>query len=404
MTGMFAERQRRAPSVVLVLLLALPFLAVPAELPPEIQADLYLVQAQRQIQAGEHGAAAVTLDKIVKLQRDHGLAVPPAFWFKHAQASLDAARFEQAVDSATRYLTEAGRRGQYYMAALGILDETERALEAQRKREAEDRAYQERFEAAEERSRTEGTFADPLRSGGNGPEMVVIPAGEFRMGCRGGFLSFCEEASQPVHEVSIPQPFAVSTYEVTFEQWDVCVSTGGCNDYRVADESWGRGNRPVINVSWEDAQAYVSWLSGETGRDYRLPSESEWEYAARAGTKTWYFWGNDEGNNRANCMGYCGNQWNGVTAPVGSFAANAFGVYDMHGNVGEWVEDCWNDSYQGAPLDGSAWTSGDCSTHVMRGGSWSSHPHDITAWYRGRETISRRSPTFGFRVARTLAP
>ena len=138
----------------------------------------------------------------------------------------------------------------------------------------------------------------------------------------------------------------------------------------VPDRGWGRGNRPVINVSWKDAQSYVRWLSQRTGHRYSLPSESEWEYVARAGTDTRYSWGDEIGRNRANCDG-CGSRWDDEqTAPVGSFSPNAWGVHDMHGNVWEWVEDCWNDSYVGAPSDGSAWESGECGYRVLRGGSW----------------------------------
>ena len=200
------------------------------------------------------------------------------------------------------------------------------------------------------------------------PDMVVIPAGRFRMGCVSGLD--CRDREKPVHEVTIPHAFALSTHEVTFAQWDACVEGGGCGGHRPEDEGWGRGDLPVINVSWEDAQSYVTWLSRETGESYRLPSESEWEYAARAGTATKYSWGNEIGVNRANCDG-CGSRWdNQRTAPVGSFAPNGFGLYDMHGNVWEWVEDCWNGSYAGAPSDGGAWESGNCAERVLRGGSW----------------------------------
>ena len=139
----------------------------------------------------------------------------------------------------------------------------------------------------------------------------------------------------------------------------------------LADErGWGRGRRPVINVSWEDAVAYTKWLSGQTGERCRLPSEAEWEYAARAGSVTKYSWGNEIGSNQANCD-VCGSQWDGKqTAPVGSFDPNGWGLHDLHGNVWEWVQDCWNGSYQGAPTNGSAWESGDCSRRVLRGGSW----------------------------------
>ena len=231
--------------------------------------------------------------------------------------------------------------------------------------------------------------------------MVVIPAGRFQMGCVSGVD--CDDDEKPVHEVRL-RSFALSKYEVTFAEWDACVSAGGCRRYRPEDEGWGRGNRPVINVSWEDAQAYVSWLSEQTGAPYRLPSEAEWEYSARAGSRTKYSWGNDIGRNRANCYS-CGSRWDGDrTAPVGSFSANAFGLYDMHGNVWEWVEDCSNDSYVGAPSNGSAWRRGECSGRVLRGGSWFINPRFLRSAYRYGLATGFRYVYNGFRVARTLTP
>ena len=148
---------------------------------------------------------------------------------------------------------------------------------------------------------------------------------------------------------------------------------------------WGRGGRPVIHVSWEDATAYADWLFDETGEQYRLPSESEWEYAARAGATTRYSWGQDLGRNRANCRG-CGSRWDrDRTAPAGSFAANAWGLHDMHGNVWEWVEDCWHENYARAPRDGSAWTGGgNCGRRVLRGGSWGDDPRYLRSAVRSR--------------------
>ncbi|MCY3822110.1 MAG: formylglycine-generating enzyme family protein [Gammaproteobacteria bacterium] len=236
-------------------------------------------------------------------------------------------------------------------------------------------------------------FADTLKSGGQGPAMVVIPAGRFSMGCR----SDCRYSEEPVHEVVIPEAFALSVHEMTFEDYDRFKRRD-----RVADESWGRGRRPVINVSWDDAMEYVVWLSSQTGAEYRLPSEAEWEYAARAGSVAKYAWGNEVGSGKANCAG-CGSRWDGrVTAPVGSFASNGWGLHDMHGNVFEWVEDCWNDSYEGAPSDGSAWLEGECVLRVSRGGSWGAPPRALRAAYRGGSTTGYRSSYLGFRVARTL--
>ena len=253
-------------------------------------------------------------------------------------------------------------------------------------------------------------FRDRRRSGGEGPEMVVIPAGRFRMGCVSGLECFDRE--KPVHEVSIPHPFALSVYEVTFAQWDACAGAGVCDAYRPHDWGWSRRDRPVDTVSWKDAKSYVSWLSQETGESYRLPSEAEWEYAARAGSETKYSWGNEIGLNRANCSD-CGSQWaasarrhsnSGRRAPVGSFAPNAFGLYDMHGNVWEWVEDCWNRGYSGAPSNGSAWLNGDCAVRIMRGGSWRWPSRIVRAANRSGGSADLRYSQVGFRVARTLTP
>ena len=216
------------------------------------------------------------------------------------------------------------------------------------------------------------------------------------MGCVSG--NGCYGDEQPVHAVTIAPPFAISKYEVTFEEYDRFTYP-----HQADDEGWGRGRRPVINVSWQDAQEYVAWLSSETGAQYRLPSEAEREYAARAGTTTAYWWGNEIGNNRANCDG-CGSQWdNRMTTPVGSFDANAWGLHDVHGNVWEWVQDCWHDSYAAAPGDGSAWTvGGDCGLRVLRGGSWFYNPRYLRAALRFRNIGGLRNIYYGFRVARTL--
>ena len=187
--------------------------------------------------------------------------------------------------------------------------------------------------------------------------------------------------------------------EVTFDEWEACVRGGGCNGYRPdGGGGWGRGALPVINVSWEDAQAYVSWLSETTGARYRLPSESEWEYAARAGTTTAYHTGSTISTDQANY-----ESSRGWTTPVGTFAPNAFGLYDVHGNVWEWVEDCWHDDYRGAPSDGTAWTrGGNCSRRVLRGGSWILNLRNVRSANRIWYTTRDRSYSAGFRVSRTL--
>ena len=233
------------------------------------------------------------------------------------------------------------------------------------------------------------------------PELVVVGTGSYMMGSPRGEEGRDDDEG-PVHRVTIGEPIAVGVYEVTFEEWGACRRGGGCS-HNPDDEGWGRGNRPVVNVSWVDAQEYVRWLSGETGEGYRLLSESEWEYMARAGTETRYHWGDAVGRNRANCDG-CGSRWdNRQTSPVGSFSANGFGLHDVHGNVWEWVEDCWHESYQGAPTDGRAWTSErDCSRRVLRGGSWFDYPWFVRSAIRGGNPSGSRFNVVGFRVARTL--
>ena len=246
------------------------------------------------------------------------------------------------------------------------------------------------------RSRAPGTV---FRDCPTCPELVVVPAGRFRMGCVSG--RDCEDDEQPVHEVELAS-FALGVYEVTFEEYERFVQATGHR--RPNDGDWGRGGRPVIDVSWEDAEAYVAWLSRETGEAYRLPSESEWEYAARAGSTTRYSWGQDVGRNRANCRS-CGSRWDADrTAPAGSFAANGWGLHDMHGNVWEWVADCWHENYARAPRDGTAWTrGGNCGRRVLRGGSWNGNPVDLRSAIRvSYDAGARAGYVGGFRVSRTL--
>jgi formylglycine-generating enzyme required for sulfatase activity len=228
------------------------------------------------------------------------------------------------------------------------------------------------------------------------PEMVVIGPGSFTMGETG------HTRQTPLHTVTIAHPFAVGRYDVTFDEWDACVADGGCSGYRPDDHGWGRARRPVINVSWDDAQSYVAWLGRKTGKRYRLISEAELEYVARAGTTTLFWWGNDVGTGNANCDG-CGSSWdNKQTAPVGSFKPNAFGVYDTAGNVTQWVEDRWNSTYDGAPQDGSAWETGDQLRRVMRSGSWFNGPKAQHSAFRNGDSPRVRSPKIGIRMAVTL--
>ena len=237
---------------------------------------------------------------------------------------------------------------------------------------------------------------DTFRDCSGCPEMVVVPSGSFMMGSPPTEGERLDDEG-PVHRVTIASPFAVGVYEVTFAEWDLCVAQGGCGGHRPDDEGWGRGRRPVINVNWEDATAYVEWLSRKTGKGYRLLSEAEWEYVARAGTTGRYHWGNRMTRSRAN---YGDNI--GSTVPVGSYSPNGFGLHDVHGNVWEWVADCYSQSYEGAPADGSVWEAGDCSKAVLRGGAWLSVPEYLRSANRHRYDTGLRINNFGFRVARTL--
>jgi formylglycine-generating enzyme required for sulfatase activity len=231
--------------------------------------------------------------------------------------------------------------------------------------------------------------------------MVVVPAGEFMMGSPTDETGSLDNENQQ-HRVTIARPFAVSRFEVTFDDWDACVSVGGCR--AANDDGMGRGKRPVIYLSWEDARQYVAWLSAATGKTYRLLTEAEWEYAARAGTMTAFYWGDEIGKNNANCDG-CGSQRDNLQiSPVGSFKPNAFGLYDMLGNVWEWVEDCYRRDYTGAPTDGSA-RIGDCKLfRVVRGGSWTSGPQLLRSASRLGGIPDNRVGDVGFRVGRTLNP
>ena len=221
-------------------------------------------------------------------------------------------------------------------------------------------------------------------------KLVKIPQGDFQMGS--------DKGGKPVHTVTLHYDFWMSQTEVTFAQYDAYVVAMGKE--KPGDGGWGRNDHPAINVSWQDIQAYVKWLSGnnQQGLQCRLPSEAEWEYAARAGSADNYSWGNEIGKNNANCDG-CGSQWdNKQTAPVASFKANPWGLYDMHGNVWEWVQDRWHSNYQGAPIDGAVWESGESGFRVLRGGSWSDPPNFLRSANRNLNDPDDRNFSIGFRI------
>ncbi|MCY0855644.1 SUMF1/EgtB/PvdO family nonheme iron enzyme [Cupriavidus sp. D39] len=227
------------------------------------------------------------------------------------------------------------------------------------------------------------------------PVLHSLPAGSFTMGSNGG-----DPTEKPPHHVTIGQPFAIGKYEVTVEQWDACADAGACQ--RIATVANAPRNAPVRDVSWDDAQQYVAWLSKVSGKHYRLPTEAEWEYAARGGTSTLYWWGDQMRKGTANCKD-CGEPWNAdAPANVGSFAANGYGLHDMNGSVWEWVADCWHISYKNAPADGRAWDEPGCSVRVIRGGSWHEGASYMLSSTRFKYSASVRQSQNGFRVLRDL--
>jgi len=247
------------------------------------------------------------------------------------------------------------------------------------------------------------------------PDMVIVPAGSYVMGSPPTEVGRGEEMQ---HKIIIEHPFAVGKFEVTFDQWDACVAAKGCITVP-SDEGWGRGTRPVINVSWWDAKKYVGWLKQKTGQEYRLLSEAEWEYAARAGSTTSRFWGDDWSQACKYANVYDKEGYGAVkftwpahpcsdgfanTAPVGSFPPNAFGLHDMLGNVWEWVEDCWLAEYPSFSATGKALHSGDCGKGILRGGSWSFDSASIRSARRYWNYRGEGESDYGLRVAKTLPP
>ena len=237
------------------------------------------------------------------------------------------------------------------------------------------------------------TGASEVKDCATCPELITLPAGAFTMGSNSS-----DPSEKPAHKVSIKTPFAIGKYEVTVEQWDACVNAGACP--RVTNDGNRPKNTPVRDVSWDDAQQYVKWLTKLTGKPYRLPTEAEWEYAVRGGTSTRYWWGEQMRKGTANCKD-CGEPWQqDAPAPVGSFSANPYGLYDMNGSVWEWVSDCWHNSYKGAPSDGRNWDEANCRMRVIRGGSWREGASYMLSSTRFKYDASVRQSQNGFRVAR----
>ena len=318
---------------------------------------------------------------------------------------LDAEAAKSLLALGTKLEREAAAR-----AELGAQDpDRQTEAESDRERQRQQRETEARARAEADRQRREGQPGTRIRDCEACPELAVVPAGSFMMGSPASeWGRFNNEG--PQRRVTIAEPFAVGVYEVTFREWDACVSEGGCNGYRPDGWGWGRGGRPVINVSWDDVRAYAKWLSQRTGKHYRLLSESEWEYVARAGTTGPFHTGSTISSDQANydsSYTYGSGQkgrYRGQTVQVGTFAPNAFGLHEVHGNVWEWTQDCWNDRYTGAPTDSRAWETGECERRVLRGGSWGDVPWLLRSADRDKNDSSIRDLKIGFRIARTLTP
>jgi formylglycine-generating enzyme required for sulfatase activity len=250
----------------------------------------------------------------------------------------------------------------------------------------------------------EAAYGDYFRDCADCPDMASLPAGTFRMGAaKGGGAR--DNAESPILSVALAEPFALGARETTYAEWDRCVADGACR--AAPDFGWGRGDRPVVGVSHADVEAYLEWLSQKTGKSYRLPTEAEWEYAARAGGDSAFAFGPSISVSQANFNGkypYGGKveEFRARTTPVGSFEPNAFGLYDMHGNAWEWTADCWNATHGGAPTDGSAATAGDCTRHVLKGGAWNTGGWRLRSAHRIGKPETAREFDNGFRVARDL--
>jgi formylglycine-generating enzyme required for sulfatase activity/serine/threonine protein phosphatase PrpC len=318
-----------------------------------------------------------------------------------AAANATKARIAAEMEAAEK--EAAAREAAAREAAARELAAREAVAREAAAKEAEAREAAAKIAAAREAaarqaraSRAQPRFGTVFRDCADCPELVWLPQGEFIMGEPSA-------ASGPRHVVKISYPLAVGRFEITFTEWDACVAAGGCRR-RPDDSGWGRGRQPVINVSWADAQQYAAWLSRRTGKRYRLLTEAEWEYAARAGSDVRFWWGNDAGHGDANCYD-CGSRWDGrQAAPVGRFVPNPFGVHDMHGNVSEWVEDCYHDRYRDAPGDGRAWTL-DCAAitdiRMVRGGAWRDPSNTTRSAARSAVSYNYYDNRIGFRIART---
>jgi len=401
--------------------LALPLLLVlflygPAgaqDLPPAILADQYLLEATEAMEQGELQEAERAFKKIEALE----VEPPPTFAYFYgkllAEHGVGPEVWRKGQAFLKQFVISAGRESDYYTPTLKLLSMVEAKLEAARRAQADDAAYAaaaaqdtpegyaayvQRYpagqhtaaaRAAQRRLSTEAARQRILVQ--VNAQMVRIEGGTFTMGCRGGFFRECAAAEKPAHQVRVSS-FEISKYEVTQELWAAVM---GENPSRFDNCP----QCPVEEVSWEDVQAFLRKLNTGGGR-YRLPSEAEWEYAARGGQRSRGY--RYAGSDTLDAVGWCSENSGDKTHPVGQKQVNEVGLYDLSGNVWEWVQDCWHDSYAGAPSNGQAWGRGGCSRRVLRGGSWADVPRYLRSADRSWSSVDYRRNSIGFRLARSL--
>ena len=404
--------------VCFMLVLCSGGLAGSQDLPPEVLADLYLLEATTALENGEPQQAIRAFEKIEALD----IEPPLVFLFFYGKllvehgTAVDDWRKGQAL--LKQFILNIEKDADEYVPTLKLLsasrkriEKTEReakeAAERQRRAEAERQRQAEvaRAEAARQRQKeaVRQQRAEAARQRLKEPlplvvasQMVRVPGGMFSMGCADCFFGCadCDLEEKPVHPVRVPS-FEISKYEVTQDLWEAVM---GENPSDFSDCA----RCPVDSVTWEDIQTFLEKLNTLTGKRYRLPTEAEWEYAARGGQQSRGY--EYAGSDTPALVAWYGENSGDRTHPVGQKGANELGLYDMSGNVWEWVADCWNSGYHGAPSDGSAWTSENCSRRVVRGGSWFRSPENLRSANRDRDEAGYRSFNYGFRVARTLTP
>jgi formylglycine-generating enzyme required for sulfatase activity len=387
--------------------------ATPAPEPAEdplikAQRDMLNLSAQNKYKSGDKTGSLADWRQLEKL------GTPTAelyYWI--GLVELDLEHPDAADEALKRNIRLSGGQGERYQDVLALMQRSV-SVRAALKAKSE-QVERERLAAAARAERTKEVLRQADANGGTFkecnvcPQMKVIPAGSFTMGSPGS-EPIRQSSEGPQHTVRVAS-FAAGVFAVTFDEWDACVADGGCDGHRPNDEGWGRGTRPVIHVSWNQAKAYARWVSAKTGQTYRLLTEAEWEYAARAGTSTPFYTGhciyinqsNYDGNLDYNNCGANTGSYPKQTRPVVSYAPNVFGLHDMAGNVFQWVEDVYHNSYNGAPDDGSAWvTGGDGTWRVIRGGSWASGLSELRSAHRFGFWAAGDISYLGFRIARTL--